>query len=146
MFPTESGKTAVLSIERLSPCIKAFLSAAGDHEPWPHMHCVAYLRVCIIPQSPRHPGLAQGRADDLCSASWAGAPDTPSPHHQHCAAVSCKPTKTMRPILFSHHNYTCNPGAITVTAVHRRPHSPVFRQHMKLDVYLYNQTDDARER
>lgn len=42
----------------------------------------------------------------------------------------------MRRILFSDHNYTYNPGAITVEAVHRRPHSPVFRQHMKLDVCL----------
>lgn len=40
-------------------------------------------------QSPRHPGLAQGREDELCSAVWLEAPGGHSPHHHSCAAVSC---------------------------------------------------------
>lgn len=45
---------------------------------------------CWMTQSPRHPGLAQEREDaDLCSASSPGAPGGRSPHHRHCAAVSC---------------------------------------------------------
>lgn len=44
---------------------------------------------CWMTQSPRRPGPAQETEGGLCSAFWLGAPGGRSPHHRHCAAVSC---------------------------------------------------------
>lgn len=50
----------------------------------------------FVPQSPRHPGQAQEREDDLHCAFWLEAPGGHSPHPHHFAVVSYLGARTHR--------------------------------------------------
>lgn len=55
-------------------------------------NCLQYnylISLIVVPQSPRHPCLAEETEGDLCSVFWLVAPGGRSPHHHHCAAASC---------------------------------------------------------
>lgn len=55
-----------------------------------------FISLIVVPQSPRHPCLAEETEGDLCSVFWLVAPGGRSPHHHHCAAAFCLNISTFK--------------------------------------------------
>ena len=69
------------------------------------LQCNCLISLIVVPQSPRHPFLAEETEGDLCSVFWLVAPGGRSPHHHHCAAASCLNMSTFKN---THHLFILN--------------------------------------